>query len=213
MKYSLSKYPNYRIYSDGRVQNRTTKQFLTQYKHIQGYLYVSVKDVKGEWHNEYVHRLVAKVFKPNNKRNSKNRNICVSHINKNRSENTKKNVYHIEAIKGNYTENCRQAVIASRIVVKTWTHPIHGDFTGSLSELVRAFPEQNLKQPMLTQLLQGVNSRGTPVLQHKGWHLKGSLKNYDISFLGKNWVAQPKEKVHGINNKYLKEWFDKGVII
>lgn len=212
MKYSLPNYPNYRIYSDGRVQNRTTRRFLKATRHPKGYYQVSMKNIQGEWKFEYVHRLVAKVFNPTTKRDSKYRKICVSHINKNRSENTKNNVYHIEAIKGYYTENTRQAVIASRILVKTWTHPVYGDFTGSLSELVRVFPEQKLKQPMLTWVIQGTNGQGQSVIHYKGWHLKGTLKNYEIRLTGKYWIASPIDKLK-LQNPYLKEWIDTGVII
>jgi hypothetical protein len=193
MKYTYPGFSNYRIYSDGRVQNRTTKQFLSHLIHPKGYHQVVMKSDLGEWKNLYVHRLVGKVFNPINKRDSKNRKICASHTDCNRHNNTKKNVYLVEAIKGHYTEKTRKAVIASRILVRTWTHPIHGDFTGSLSELVRAFPEQNLKQPMLTYVVQGTNSKNQAALQYKGWHLKGSLKNKVIRKCGKHWYVYDKE--------------------
>jgi group I intron endonuclease len=53
-----------------------------------------------------------------------------------------------------------------RTIRVTWTHPIHGDFFGSRTELSQKFPDQRLTSSALDRVRRSENTH------HKGWQLK-----------------------------------------
>ena len=64
MQKEINDYPNYIIYSDGRVQNKKSKRFLKGCDNNTGYLFISLcKNNKRKSHS--IHRLVAIHFIPN----------------------------------------------------------------------------------------------------------------------------------------------------
>jgi hypothetical protein len=83
----ITDYPNYKIYSDGRVYGLVRNKFLSPVKEASGYSYVTLinNNIKK---NCKIHILVAKAF-------IKNDNLLknqVNHINKNRSDNNVANL-------------------------------------------------------------------------------------------------------------------------
>lgn len=80
-KVKMAEYRGYLVYTDGRVQNKTTLKFLKP--RITGAGYLSVK-IKGK--SEYMHRLVATLFltkplgKEVNHKDGNKQNNCLSNL-------------------------------------------------------------------------------------------------------------------------------------
>jgi hypothetical protein len=91
-------YPNYEIYTDGRIYSLHREKFLTPGKNIHGYLYVNICPPKKYW---LLHRLVALAFIDNA--------ICektiINHIDGNKENN---NVDNLEWC--TYSENNKHAL-------------------------------------------------------------------------------------------------------
>lgn len=64
MKQIIKNFPNYEIWSDGKVYSKFTNKFLAQRVNKGGYCYLNLYDEKGK-HPRKVHRLVAEAFLPN----------------------------------------------------------------------------------------------------------------------------------------------------
>lgn len=80
-------YPNYEISRDGHVRNRYTQHLLKIHRYWDGYVYVRLKDVNGDYKNVKIHRLVALTFIPNS-----DNKPCVDHINRKRDDNRIENL-------------------------------------------------------------------------------------------------------------------------
>lgn len=52
---------------------------------------------------------------------------------------------------------------------RTWRHPVHGEFIGSIVELIEAFPEQKLSRGNLSGLATKATVKGYGRYSHKGW--------------------------------------------
>jgi len=79
-------YPNYLIYSDGRVQNKKTNKFVKEQNHKDGYKIIGLCK-NGKRKNFLIHRLLGKHFIPNPKNKP-----TIDHINRNRSDNRIENL-------------------------------------------------------------------------------------------------------------------------
>ena len=98
-------YPNYLIYEDGRVQNKTTKRFLKHCNPIKNKPYFSVKLSKNNKSKHFlIHRLIALHYIPNPENKE-----CVNHIDGNKLNNNIENLEwcsHIENM-NSYKSKCK----------------------------------------------------------------------------------------------------------
>ena len=79
-------YPNYLIYSDGRVFTKKSNRFLKPATYYTGYKYVNLCK-NGKQKHFTIHRLIAIHYIPNPENKP-----CVDHINRNRSDNRIENL-------------------------------------------------------------------------------------------------------------------------
>ena len=86
MKQEIKDFPNYEIWSDGKVYSKFTNKFLAQRVNKNGYCYLNLYDEKGK-HPKKVHRLVAEAFIENpkslpfvNHKDENRANNCVNNL-------------------------------------------------------------------------------------------------------------------------------------
>ena len=92
-------YPNYLIFRNGSVLNKTTKLFLKQRIDTPGYSYVVLKNDIGI-KNKNIHKLLALHYIPNPHNYSQ-----VDHINRIRNDNTLNNLRWISDIGNKFNSN------------------------------------------------------------------------------------------------------------
>lgn len=83
----IKEYPSYSVSTTGRVMKNSTRKIMTPSKKPNGYMQINLFTGDGRRKKEYVHRLVALTFLPNNRRLPE-----VNHIDGVRDNNTLSNL-------------------------------------------------------------------------------------------------------------------------
>lgn len=109
----INEYPNYLVYSDGRIYSKFSNKFLKPVKHHNGYEFVNLFNDQGDKILS-VHRIVAKAFITN-----PGKLPCVNHKNEIKSDNRADNLewctHKYNNNYGSHNDNLRKALTRTPI--------------------------------------------------------------------------------------------------
>ena len=83
----LKEYPNYKIYSDGRVYSTKLKKYISGHKNKRGYYSFTLYNIDGKRKHKGLHQLLALAFIPN-----PNNYEIVRHLDDNKNNNSLSNL-------------------------------------------------------------------------------------------------------------------------
>lgn len=112
----IKEYPAYSISTEGRVRKNSNHKILNPSKKPNGYMQINLFTCDGRRKKEYIHRLVALTFIPNNKRLPE-----VNHIDGVRDNNTLSNLEWVT-----HQENMDKSTIRKKICVRSKSGEIVG---------------------------------------------------------------------------------------
>lgn len=148
----IKEYPMYSVSTDGRVIRNTTRKIMHPSKKSNGYMQINLMTCDGRRKKEYIHRLVALTFLPNEKRLPE-----VNHIDGIRDNNQLSNLEWVSR-----KENVRKSAWTKRISVYKPT----SEFVGCYNGIDEACRKLSLNESNVSACLHGYQKT------HRGYTFK-----------------------------------------
>lgn len=147
----IKEYPAYSISTEGRIRKNSNQKLLTPSKQPNGYMKVNLFTGDGRRKKEYVHRLVALTFIPNE-------NHCpeVNHIDCVRDNNKVSNLEWVTR-----EENIRKALFLNKSIR---VRKLNGEIVGEFFNIKEACSSLGLTGPNVSECLRKGRQR-----THKGY--------------------------------------------
>ena len=137
----IKEYPMYSVSTEGRIRKNSDGKILTPSKKPSGYMQINLMTNDGRRKKEYVHRLVALTFLPNDDRLPE-----VNHIDGVRNNNVLSNLEWVT-----HGDNMAKSSLPKRIVVRSTT----GDVVGTFDKIGDACSELGLTNSNVSACLHG----------------------------------------------------------
>lgn len=137
----IKEYPQYSVSSEGRILNKSTGKILNPSKKPNGYLHVNLFTGDGRRKKEYVHRLVAITFLPNESRLPE-----VNHIDGVRDNNVVGNLEWVSR-----AENVAKSSLPKKVNV----YASSGELVETFDSIVAACDELGLTNSNVAACLHG----------------------------------------------------------
>lgn len=149
---TIKEYPLYSVSTMGRVKKNSDNKILSPSKKPNGYLQINLFTNDGRRKKEYVHRLVAITFVPN-----ENRLPEVNHIDGVRDNNQVSNLEWVT-----HDENMKKSSLLKPVVVK---RKVDGDIVGTFDSIQTACTELGLTDSNISACLHDKYRQNS----HKGY--------------------------------------------